>query len=178
KITGGTAMYMDVGLDTGDIIEERELEICDADDETTLFSRIGVLGAQLLCDTVRSIGSGDVTRVRQEERDATFAAPIAKEQGRFSFYEDGAREIFCKVRALCEWPCASFICKEKTIKLIKCAQGADAPAPAGTIIGTKPLTVAAKRGSIVLQRVTPEGSREMTGDEWSAGMRFKIGDVI
>ena len=174
--TGVCAMYMAAGMDTGDVIEERRCAITDADDAVTMFERLGKIGAQLLCDTVDAIQSGIIRRTPQDESLATTAPMLEKSEGLFS-WNDPAREIFNKARGMVIWPNAYFMCESKTVKLMKSRAGSKSGAP-GEVLSLDPLTVAAGSGCVELLEVKPEGSRLMTGREWAAGRRLKVGSIL
>lgn len=176
RTTGVSAMFMDEGMDTGDIIEQRVIELSEDDDAEKLFERSGVLGASLLCDTVRAIAAGTAKRTPQDNAVATMAPMLTKEQGLFCF-EDDAHEIACKVRGLSIWPNAYFEHAGKKIKVLKAHESDRSGAP-GEVLGRSPLCIAAKNGSIELVEVKPEGSRAMSGSEWSAGLRLHEGDLL
>ncbi|MEG2677018.1 MAG: methionyl-tRNA formyltransferase [Oscillospiraceae bacterium] len=174
--TGVTAMYMDEGMDTGDIIAVSEVDITDADDAVTMFQRLGQAGAALLCSTLSDIEKGIVTRKKQEDCGVSFAPPFTKESGEFSWSED-AKSIFNRTRALCVWPNAYFRFGGKKIKLLK-ARYCELEGSCGEILSLDPLIVAAKGGSVELCEVKPEGSRQMSGRDWSLGIRAKINDIL
>lgn len=176
KETGVCAMYMTEELDAGDIISARRVGVSDGDDAASLFVKMSVEGAKLLCETVRDIENGVIRRVPQNDELASFAPPIDKREGEFS-WGDNAREIFCRVRAFSIWPNAYFIYDGKTVKVLR-ARFVESGAPDGQIISLDPLTIAARGGAIELLEVKPEGSRLMTGSEWAAGRRFKVGDSV
>ncbi len=175
--TGVTAMYMDEGLDTGDIIAVREIPITDQDDAVTLFEKVAQSGAQLLRQTADAIQAGNAQRKPQPEEGVSFAPPFDKHSGEFVWQED-ARAIFNKARALCIWPNACFVQAGKRVKLMQARPVEDRSGRPGEVLSLDPLIVAAKNGAVELVSVKPEGSRQMTGREWSLGLRLKIGDIL
>ncbi len=176
KETGVCAMYMAEELDAGDIISTRRVSVSDDDDAASLFVKMSVEGAKLLCKVARDIENGVIGRTPQNGELASFAPPIDKREGEFS-WRDGAREIFCRIRAFSMWPNAYFIHEGKTVKVLR-ARFIENGAAAGTILSLDPLTIAARGGALELLEVKPEGSRLMTGSEWAAGRRFKAGDSV
>ena len=175
-VTGVTAMYMDEGLDTGDIIAQREWRITDADDANAMYERAAEEGFGLLLDVIGDIEDGGATRTPQNAAEASFAPPLTKDMGLFSFSDD-ASEIVNKVRGLCRWPVAYFMLDGKKIKVHRAAKSAKTGAP-GAIVSTDPLTVAAGNGAVELLSVTPEGKKNMPGKDFCAGKRLKIGDRV
>ena len=103
--TGVTSMYMAETLDSGDIIDMRKTEILPRETAGQLFDRLSVMGAELLCDTLRAIESGSATRTHQRDEDATFAPPLTKEMCAINWNSPG-KEILNKIYGLDPWPVA------------------------------------------------------------------------
>ncbi len=175
-VSGVTAMYMEQEMDTGDIIDVSTVDIAPDDNATSLFDKMGKVGAELIVKTVKAIKLGTATRTKQIDADASFAPPLTKEEGLFSF-EDDAKAIHSKVRAFEMWPNAYFLFGDKKIKVLRSAVD-EGEGKAGKILSLNPLRVATKKGVIVLLEVKPEGSRLMSGKEWAMGTRFKSGDIL
>ena len=176
SLTGLTAMLMDEGMDTGDMLAVRELPLTEADDAAAVYEKMGAMGGDFLCEVLASLENGTAVRTKQDDSLATYAPPIEKAEGDFTFHSD-AKAIVNKVRGLCIWPSASFMHEDKRIKVEK-AQYSPLTGAVGEVLAIKPLTIAAQNGAVVLQQVLPQGSRSMTGSQWAAGRRFKIGDNI
>ncbi len=174
--TGVTAMYMDEGLDTGDMIAVREVPITDEDDAVSMFGKLGAVGAALLRETADAIEARTATRTPQPAQGISFAPPFTKQSGAFSWDED-ARAIFNKARALCVWPNACFTYGGRTIKLMKARPTVQSGRP-GEVLSLDPLIVAAGNGAVELCEVKPEGTRQMSGRDWSLGARLKVGDNL
>ena len=99
KTTGVTTMYMDIGMDTGDMILKEEVQI--GDDETTgeLWDRLSVIGGNLLVRTLDEIENGTVKRIPQGE-DFTVAPMLSKDMAKIDWQSKNAREIKNLVRGL------------------------------------------------------------------------------
>lgn len=99
KTTGITTMYMDVGMDTGDMILKEEVQI--GEDETTgeLWDRLSKIGAKLLVETIEQIKDGIAPRIPQGE-DFTLAPMLNKEMAKINWNEKTAKEIKNLVRGL------------------------------------------------------------------------------
>ena len=174
--TGVSIIQMDEGLDTGDILAAKKLTITDADDVYSMYERAAAEGYKLLLEVIEDIKSGKAKRTAQDNTKETFAPPLTKEMGQFTFLDD-ARDIFNKVRALCRWPVAYFIYDGKRIKVHKAGISERTGVP-GEVVATDPLTVAARGGAVELLSVTPEGKKNMPGKDFSAGKRLKTGDSV
>src|SRR5438876_4280188 len=82
RITGVTTMKIDAGLDTGDILLQREVEISESDTGESLSSRLSVLGADLIVETLRKLELGQIGPRPQDDLQATLAPKLKKEDGR------------------------------------------------------------------------------------------------
>lgn len=176
KETGVTIMYMNEGLDTGDIITVAPVVIDPNETSGELFERITDQGAKTLVETIEEIGKGNAKRTPQDDSMATQAPPLTKEMALFSFQES-AQKLHNLVRGMNPWPVAYFEQDGKKVKVLtsRLAEGA---APAGTVLATKPLTIACKEGALQLLQVVPEGKKPMEGTAWAAGRRLKNGDIL
>jgi len=118
KVTGMTIMYMDSKMDSGDIISRKEVEILDTDNLDSLYSKMSLVGADLLLETLPSIIDGTNDRIKQNEDEVTFGFNITKEDELINF-KDKAINIFNKVRGLDSVPGASAYLNGKRVKIYK-----------------------------------------------------------
>lgn len=178
KQTGVTIMQLDEGLDTGDILMVKPVEIDPEETSGQLFDKVSTIGAQVLTEAVEKIGAGELTPVPQEHSAATLAPALDKTMAQFDFTESAAH-IHNWVRGMNPWPVAYFERDGKKIKVLEArlAENREHKAP-GTVLTLKPLTVAAADGAVQLLNVTPEGGKPMTGTAWAAGRRLKAGDCL
>lgn len=174
--TGVSIMYLDEGLDTGDILNVAPVTIGPEETSGELFDRITEQGAKTLVETIAQIGAGQVRRTPQDHTKATLAPPLTKEMARFAF-DQPAQKLHNLVRGMNPWPVAYFEQDEKKIK-VRQSRVVEQNAQSGTILSTKPLVVACAEGALELVEVVPEGSKPMAGAAWAAGRRFKVGDQL
>ena len=104
--TGVTAMYMAAEMDAGDIIEIRKTPIEPYENAQSLLDRLADIGAGLLCDTLRAMEAGTVTRTPQNHAQATFAPMLTKELCPIDWSKP-PRQIIDHVRGLDPWPVAT-----------------------------------------------------------------------
>lgn len=97
--TGVTIMYIDEGLDTGDIILKEEVEIKKEDTTDTMFEKLSEIGSELLIKAIEKIENGTAKRIKQDDSIATYAEILKKEEAYISF-EDTSKEILNKVRGM------------------------------------------------------------------------------
>lgn len=103
KKTGMTIMYMDVKMDSGDIISQRETEISDEDNLESLYDRMSLIGRDLLLDTLPSIIEGTNSRTKQNEDEVTFGFNVKREEEHIDFNKN-SRDVFNLIRGLCPVP--------------------------------------------------------------------------
>lgn len=101
--TGITSMYMDTGLDTGDMIIKKSIEINEEENAKELHDRLSFLGAETLIDTVELIFEGKAARIKQNHEDATYAPILTKETGKIDWSLD-AHSIKNLIRGTYPWP--------------------------------------------------------------------------
>ncbi len=176
KQTGVTVMYIDEGLDTGDIIDVLPIDITEDETQEELFAKVENEGKVFLSNVCEKLIDGKATRTPQDHSKATLAPPLTKEMALFTFESD-AKTIHNKVRGQNPWPGAYFIYQDKKVKVIK-TKYVELSGKVGEILSTKPLVIACKENAIQLITVQPEGSKAMDGQAWSLGRRFEKGDII
>lgn len=115
KVTGTTSMLMDVGLDTGNILEENDINIERKETSDSLFEKLSYLTADTLYHTVKNFDN--IIPKKQDDSAASKSVIIKKEFGLISFEDEDAVSIERKVRAYTSWPSAYFYLGEEQVKL-------------------------------------------------------------
>ena len=176
--TGVSIMQMDEGLDTGDVLYCKKIVIDPEETSCELFDRVTAVGAEALCETIPQIAAGALTAVPQQHENATLAPMLNKEMAEFHL-TDTAVHIHNWVRGMNPWPGAWFITSGgKKLKVMSSRVAAAHGEAPGTVLATKPLTVACGEGAIQLLEVVPEGKKPMDGTAFAAGLRLKTGDSL
>ncbi len=103
KVTGVTTMRIDAGLDTGDILEQKEIAVGPLDTAETLAPRMAATGAVLMVETLRGLHAGALSPRPQDHSQATWAPILKKEDGRIDFQRP-AGEILNRLRGFQPWP--------------------------------------------------------------------------
>jgi len=116
KETGVTIMYMDVKMDTGDMISSVVVPIEEDDHTGSMFEKLSVAGAQLLVKTLPSLIAGQIKRVSQNHDAATFAWNIKREDEKINWNQT-ARDIYNHIRGLHPWPVAFTTLEDVTVKV-------------------------------------------------------------
>ncbi len=118
--TGITVMQMNAGLDTGDIIYQKEIPIEGTDTFETLHDKLMVLGGEAIVEALPLLEAGKLVPVPQREEESCYASLISKEMGELDFQAFGT-ELERKVRALNPWPGAYTFFRGKQLKIWKAA---------------------------------------------------------
>ena len=176
--TGVSIMQLDEGLATGDVLMVEPVDIDPEETSGELFDRVTAVGAEALCETIPQIAAGTLTAVPQQHENATLAPMLNKEMAEFHL-TDTAVHIHNWVRGMNPWPGAWFITSGgKKLKVMSSRVAAAHGEAPGTVLATKPLTVACGEGAIQLLEVVPEGNKPMDGTAFAAGLRLKTGDSL
>ena len=163
KESGVTIMYMDVNMDSGDIISQSKVEITDDDTAESLFDKLSVMGAELLLETLPSIIDGTNDRIKQDETKATYSYNIKPEDEVIDFSKT-KREVFNQIRGLNSWPVAYTYLDGKRLKVWASKIGNnDIKGECGTIINIYKdgIGVQASDGEIILTEIQPESKKRM-----------------
>lgn len=179
SVTGVTTMYMDEGMDTGDILETVSVDINPEETAEQLFCRLSSISAELTISTLDKIEKGNIVPCPQPSDGASYAPIIKKEMARLDFNKT-AEELHNAVRGYYSWPCAFFELSGKRIKVIASRVGAKTDKPAGTVVKAEDELVIACGGGTTLRllEVQPEGSRVMTSKQMLCGNKIEPGMVI
>ena len=177
KETGITTMYMDEGMDTGDIILQEKTEI--GEDETTgeLWDRLSIIGAKLLVETVSQIENGTAPRVKQPES-CTIAPMIEKEMAKINWEKQTSKEIKNLVRGLNPFMGAYSNLNGHKFKFWKVELGNNAGIP-GTIIVSNPkegLEIATIDGSIKVLEIQGENAKKMNIADFLRGNTIQVSE--
>ncbi|PYI91291.1 MAG: methionyl-tRNA formyltransferase [Verrucomicrobia bacterium] len=176
RLTGITIIYMDEGLDTGDILLKRETQIDSRDTAGSLHTRLAKIAPDALAEAMVQLSQNRAARIPQENALATYAPKLEREHGRID-WDEAAEVIERKIRAFNPWPGAftqvwdaRHNCK-RTLKVFAAAITGDVHVNVGTAISLpdRALVFGAGKGALALLDVHLEGSRRMTVDELVRG---------
>lgn len=177
--TGVTTMWMNEGLDTGDMLMTSEREIPLDMTAGELFDALCEDGAQLLSETITALENGTLVPTPQDDTQATYASMLTKEMSAIDWNKP-ALTIHNQVRGLNPWPSAVCKCLGKTMKVHKTYPSEMCTdAPAGTVIATSPLTVACGEGTALeLLEVQYEGGKRMPSADFLRGHPLTVGEPL
>jgi len=166
--TGITAMYMDEGLDTGDILLQRSVEILPNDTGGSLHDRLAQIVPEALLESLRLLSAGNAPRIAQDNARATYAPKLKREHGLIDWSES-AEAIERKIRAYNPWPGAFMKVDHQNLKVFS-ASVVDLNGQAGEVLRSdEDLIVATGKGALSVAEVQLEGKRRMSAAEFLRG---------
>ena len=171
--TGITAMYMDEGLDTGDILVQRSVEILPNDTGGSLHDRLAQIAPEALLESLRLVAAGNAPRIAQDNARATYAPKLKREHGQIDWSES-AETIERKIRAYNPWPGAFMKVDRQNLKVFSASVVDLNGQPGEVLCSDRDLVVAAAKGALSLAEVQLEGKRRMTAAEFLRGHRAVI----
>ena len=178
--TGITTMYMDVGLDTGDIILKEEVSISAKMNTGELHDTLMNIGAKTLLQTIKQIAEGSVVRNKQNDAEASYAPLLTKELERINWLLP-AQEIYNLVRGLNPWPVAFSIFKGKKLKIWQTKVIDNVTiGEIGTVLSLTEtgFTVQTGKGILEILELQPESKRKMTAKDFVCGNQISINDKL
>lgn len=178
--TGVSIMFINEGLDTGDVLKIITTDITEEDDLGTLTARLAKLGSDALSHVVPTLIDKTYVATKQDDSLATLVKPIKKEEMKIDFSKTNV-EIFNLVRGLSPNPCAYTIKNGENIKIYKVEKiDKDYQKPFGTVVELtkKGPIISCKNGSILITSAKFEGKKVMSGTDIVNGRKLLLGDVI
>jgi methionyl-tRNA formyltransferase len=166
--TGITVMYMDEGLDTGDILLEKKIGIAPDETGGSLHDKLGAIAPGALSEAIFLLAAGHAPRMRQNNESATHAPKLEREQGRIDWTQP-AELIERKIRAFDPWPGAFMEIDGRKLKIFRATVIDSSGRPSEIFPSESELVVAAGTGALSLQEVQLEGKRRMSAAEFLRG---------
>jgi methionyl-tRNA formyltransferase len=179
--TGVTVMRITQQMDAGPILMQRAISIAAADTASTLKSKLAELGAILMLEAIDKLRRGELTATPQDESQATYTAPVKKEDAVIDWSTEAAR-IERMTRAYDPWPVARTTLDGALLMVYRAAvEAGDSNDPTGsstpgTIVGMKPVPIVqCGRGWLKLLEVQAAGRKRMAAADFFRGRRIEIG---
>ena len=171
--TGITVMYMDEGLDTGDILLQRSVDIQPNDTGGSLHDRLAQITPEALLEALRLLAAGNAWRIPQDDAGAPYASKLKREHGQIDWSES-AEAIERKIRAYNPWPGAFMKVSSQNLKIFSASVVDLNDQPGQILRSDKDLIVATGKGALSLAEVQLEGKRRMTAAEFLRGHRALV----
>lgn len=179
KKTGVTTIKMDERMDEGDIILRRDVDILDTDTGESLNERLSNIGAELLMETLALIEEKKFTFIKQNDREATFAYKLRKEDGLIDWSKN-ACDIHNLIRGLIPWPGAYTHWKERLIKIWKSEwndKEIEKKEPGSILkLDNNGIAVGTGLGELIIKELQLEGGKRLKADEFLRGHKLKVGE--
>uniref|UniRef100_A0A7C5Z031 Methionyl-tRNA formyltransferase n=1 Tax=Caldicellulosiruptor owensensis TaxID=55205 RepID=A0A7C5Z031_9FIRM len=180
EYTGITIMKMDEGLDTGDILLQKEVKIENDDDILTLSKKLAEVGGRLLIETLKNIEN--ITPVKQDHSRATYAPPLKKEEGKID-WNMCVSDIYNRFRALKIWPGIFTTFRGKLLKIhemeiVQFNITSDIPNGTVVVIDDSGIIVKVRNGFIRLKLLQLEGGKKIDARDFVNGYKIKRGDIL
>jgi methionyl-tRNA formyltransferase len=169
--TGITVMYMAEGLDTGDILLQRRIDILPTDTGGSLHDRLAQIAPEALLEALQMLAKGNAPRIPQDNALATHAPKLTRDDGKIDWSEP-AEIIERKIRAFNPWPGAFTEIAAPGVRKLKIFSAAivDLSGKPGEFLRSeKDVVVAAGKNALSLNEVQPEGKRRMNAAAFLRG---------
>ncbi len=170
--TGITIMWMDEGMDSGDIIAQAEYIIKATDNVGILHDILSEMGSKLLLEVLPDIFSGNAPRIKQDQTKVTYAYNIKRAEEHLDFNQS-SEAIANQIRGLNPWPLANFILNNQEFKVLDCYYTLTKhETPPGVVVEVKrdAIGISSKDGIVYLTRIKPFGKKIMTTQDYLNGV--------
>lgn len=177
KKTGVTIMQMDVGLDTGDMLYKKEVEITRLDTFETLHDKLMEAGSAAIVEALELLERGKLTPQKQQEEQSSYAPLIQKSMGELDFTRD-AYSLELLVRGLNPWPSAFTYYRGKQLKIWEAVAEDTLDGVPGIIceVGRDYVSVGTGKGILRILSLQLEGKKRMSAHDFLLGVRMQAGE--
>lgn len=177
KKTHASAMLIEKGMDSGDILNQKEVEIKAEDDFTSLSKKLSKIGSEVILESVLNYDDFMKNRIKQDDDKATFTKKITKEMGKIDFNQS-KEEIINKIRAFVEFPKAYFSYKNENVKILK-ASPVEIENPKISFVykanKNDKIIIGCKNGGIRIEKIQFPGKKAMDTKSFLLGNDFEEG---
>lgn len=177
KKTHASAMLIEKGMDSGDILNQKEVEIKAEDDFTSLSEKLSKIGSEVILESVLNYDEFMKNRTKQDNDKATFTKKITKEMGKIDFNQS-KEEIINKIRAFVEFPKAYFSYKNENVKILK-ASPVEIENPKISFVykanKNDKIIIGCKNGGIRIEKIQFPGKKAMDTKSFLLGNDFEEG---
>ncbi len=180
KNTGVTTMLMAEGLDTGDMLISKSVEIGENETASELHDRLSILGAEVLIDTIKAVKEDTLTPTKQDDSLSCYAPMLTKDMCAIDFSKT-AQEVHNHIRGLSSFPGAMTMLNGKRLKVYKSVLTNDnySDVEAGTVVNPDNFTVVCGDGKCIqFTEVQAEGSKRMNTADYLRGKSIEKGTIL
>lgn len=174
--SGITTMYMDAGLDTGDMLLKRSLAIGENETAGELHDRMALLGRETMEETLRLLCAGELQGEKQDDSLTCYAPMLKKEDGLVDWARP-AKEVHNLVRGLDPWPGAYTYIDGEVLKLAQTTVDDTLSGPAGTVLAADAdgVRIACGEGALVIGRLQLPGKKMLAAADFLRGRELPPG---
>ena len=176
---GVTTMFMDAGIDTGDMLLQESTDIGESETCGELTERLSRIGADLLIRTIRQLETGNLERIPQNQEEMTYDPMLDKQMGIIDFTLD-CNLVRGRLNGMNPWPCASVPIQGARLKLLRAVNCGGAGDP-GTVISSDPKTgllIACGQGAVKVLEVQAPGGKRMKAEDYLRGHGIPAGTIL
>ena len=178
SVTGVTTMRIDEGLDTGDILLQKEIAIAAEDTSVTLAPRLAAIGAELMMETLRGFEAGSLRPQKQDDSQATLAPVLKKEDGKIDFHRS-AQEVYNRFRGFQPWPGAFTRFRGKGLSITAMRPASEKVRPLELLATGGQLFVGCGDSrAIELLEIQPDGKKRISAKDFLHGYRPVTGENV
>lgn len=180
SITGITTMYTDIGMDTGDMLLKREVEIGINETAGELHDKLSIIGAEVLLETLKELEKRTLVRIPQPADEATYVTMISKETGRIDWSKT-MEQIHNLVRGTDPWPGAYTFYKGERMRVWKTEySNVEKASKPGEIIEVKKegILVGTGKGNIMLKEIQFDSGKRLKVEQYLAGHSIDKGELL
>jgi methionyl-tRNA formyltransferase len=177
--TGVSVMKMDVGLDTGDVILVKRVQIEENDNFEMVHDKLALAGSEALLEVVKLLKEGKATYKKQDDT-FTYAEKILKSDCLVDFTKS-AKEVHNQIRGLSPIPLAYTKTPDgKILKLVNSrVSDTDFKGQAGEVVSLDgAIHIKCGTGTVTIDMVVPEGKGKMKATDYINGRKIKLGDIL
>lgn len=178
EVSGVTSMYMEKGLDTGDMLIKRELPIGRETTAGEYHDALAILGGEVLLETLDALSKGSLSPQSQDDSLSTYASQLSKAEGEIN-WNNTSVEIYNKVRGLNPWPKAfSFIGGKRFV--VDFVYESEQSGKAGEVLSADKdgILVACGEGSVLIKEIKVEGKKKMSAEDYLRGHKIEKGTLL
>lgn len=178
SVSGVTSMYMEKGLDTGDMLIKEELPILPDMTAGEYHDALAIVGGKVLLRTLDALKGGTLTPEKQDDSLSSYAHQLSKAEGELDWSLSN-EQIYNKIRGLNPWPMAySFIAGKRFV--IDSAQKCTDSGKSGEVLRADEagLLIACGEGSVLINEIKPEGKKKMPVADYLRGHKIEKGTIL
>lgn len=181
-VTGITTMFMGEAIDTGDMLLKSDINIDVDDTYGSLHDKMSLVGADLLIETLKKLELGTLTRIKQNDKDSTYAPILKKEIGHID-WNKSSTSIINLIRGLNPWPSAYTYYESEILKIWKAQvfEECCSSAKSGEIIEIlkdKGIIIKTGDGALIILEIQSQGGKKMSVIDYMRGHHIEVGKTL